>query len=111
MKIIHFQEISPQKVETEGARDVTIRWLITQNDGAPRFAMRLFELKPGGHSPLHTHDFEHEVFIIEGEGTVWKEGQETAIREGTAIFVAPGEKHQFKNTGKSRMRFLCMVPV
>ena len=111
MKVAHFTDIEAKEVEMEGAGDVTIRWLISAKDGAPNFAMRLFEVAPGGHSPLHDHEGEHEVFIVKGEGAVWREGEEVPFKAGTAIFVPPGEKHQFRNTGDSVMQFLCMVPI
>ena len=111
MKIVHCKEMDPRPVTMEGAKDVSIRWLIAKEDGAPNFAMRLFEVEPEGHTPLHTHDSEHEVFILEGEGTVWKDGEEMAVSPGTAIFVPPNEKHCFKNSGKGVLRFLCLVPV
>jgi quercetin dioxygenase-like cupin family protein len=41
--------------------------------GAPNFVMRLFEIDPDGYSPFHTHAWEHEVFVLEGEGTVLTE--------------------------------------
>ena len=110
MKVIHYQEMEPAGVETEGAQGVSIRWLISKTDGAPHFAMRLFEVEPGGHSPLHTHESEHEVFIIKGEGSVWQEGRELPIKSGSAIYVPSGEKHQFRNTGGYVMQFICMVP-
>ena len=28
--------------------------MITEKDGAPNFAMRLFEIEPSGHTPKHT---------------------------------------------------------
>lgn len=111
MKILNYQDIEPSPVNMEGAKDVTIRWLISKEDGAPLFAMRLFIIKPGGHTPLHTHDNEHEVFILEGEGTVWKEGEDVPFTQGTAVFVPPGEKHRFRNTGTGDLRFICMVPI
>ena len=104
-------EMKADPVTTEGAKGVTIRWLIAQEDGAPNFAMRLFEVAPGGTTPLHTHDSEHEVFILDGEGDVWREGKEVRVGPGTAIFVPSGEKHCFMNNGKGVLRFLCMVPV
>jgi len=111
MKVMHYRDIDPQKVEMEGVKGATIRWLIADKDGAPNFAMRLFEVEPGGHSPLHSHEGEHEVFILKGDGTVWKEGKEVPFTAGTAIFVPPNEKHQFINKGAGVMQFLCMIPV
>jgi quercetin dioxygenase-like cupin family protein len=94
----------------EGSSKVKVRWLITKEIGAPNFAMRLFEVEPKGHSPLHTHDWEHEVFILEGEGVVVSEGGEKRFKSGDVVFVEPDEKHQFKNTGKRVLRFICVVP-
>lgn len=94
----------------EGSSKLKVRWLITEEMGAPNFAMRLFEMEPKGNSPLHSHPWEHEVFILEGEGHVVSEGKETRFRAGNAIFIPPNEKHQFKNTGGKTVKFLCLVP-
>ena len=111
MKVLDYRDMDPTPVEMEGACGANVRWLIAKDDGAPTFAMRLFELEPGGTTPLHTHDNEHEVFVLGGTGTVWRNGEDILIAAGTAIFVPPGEKHCFKNTGDEVMRFLCMVPL
>jgi quercetin dioxygenase-like cupin family protein len=94
----------------EGASNLRIRWLITKNTGADNFAMRLFEMAPGGFSPLHEHPWEHEVYILEGEGVAVGMDGEKEFREGTVVFVPAGERHQFRNTGQGPVRFLCMIP-
>ena len=106
----NYKDINQDKVEMDGAQGVKIRWLIAKDEGAPNFAMREFDVEPGGHSPYHSHDWEHEVFVLEGEGAVVTESGETPISPGSVIYVKPGEMHNFKNTGQSPMRFLCMVP-
>ncbi len=111
MKITHYTEIEASSVQEEGAQGVTIRWLISEVDGAPNFAMRLFEVEPGGKTPLHVHSWEHEVFVLNGEGVVWKEGNEVKVRSGTAVYVPPDEKHCFKNTGTEKLKFLCFIPI
>lgn len=111
MKVMHYSEIQTEPVTHEDAENTTIRWLIGKDDGADKFAMRLFELGPGGRTPLHAHEWEHEVFILDGEGSVWKEGKNVSIKPGTAIFVPGGEKHCFKNTGEAILKFLCLIPI
>jgi len=111
MKIEDYKNIEARPVNMEGAKEVKIRWLISQKDGAPNFAMRLFEVGPGGYSPLHTHNWEHEVFILEGEGVATDGEKETRIKSGTMVYVAPEEKHQFKNTGSGTLKFLCLIPI
>ena len=94
-----------------GAKDVGIRVLISKADGAQNFAMRMFEVQPGGHTPLHTHSNEHEVFILEGRGLLVYKGGEYRFESGHVIFVEPDSEHQFKNTGNTVLKFLCLIPI
>lgn len=109
MKHIHYTDVEPEEVR-EGCKDVNIRWLITKDDGAENFAMRLFEVGPGGHTPFHTHDYEHEVFIISGEGAIKIEGRVEILKKGDALFVPPDVEHQFLSSAESSLRFLCLIP-
>jgi len=111
MKIVDYKEVKAEAVDFEEAKDVKVRWLISDKDKAPNFVMRLFEVDPGGYSPLHTHNWEHEVFILEGEGVATDGENETQIISGTVVYVAPDEKHQFKNTGSDTLKFLCLIPI
>jgi quercetin dioxygenase-like cupin family protein len=110
MKIEKSSNIKKSPVAIDGAKDTQIRVLISKQDGAENFAMRLFELKPGGHTPLHTHPHEHEVFIVTGGGTLVCKGQEYPFGEEDVVFIPGGEEHQFKNTGDSLLKFLCLIP-
>lgn len=110
LKIMRAEEVTPAPVVHEGVEGVTIRWLISRDDGAPNFAMRLFEVAPGGHSPLHEHQWEHEVYIVEGRGELDWEGESRPFAGGDFIFVAPGREHRFRNTGPGPLKFLCLVP-
>ena len=72
--------------------------------------MRQFEVAAGGHTPKHSHPYEHEVFVLEGNGVVLEDNVEHPLETGDVIFVKPNEIHQFRNTGDRPMKFLCMVP-
>jgi quercetin dioxygenase-like cupin family protein len=110
MKIEKSSNIKKSPVTVDGAKDAQIRVLISKPDGAENFAMRLFELKPGGYTPLHTHPHEHEVFIVDGSGTLVCNGQEYPLSAEDCIFIPGGEEHQFKNTADSTLKFLCLIP-
>jgi len=105
-----YKEVVQDDVEAEGAAGVKIRWIITKEDGAPNFAMREFELAPGGHTPYHAHGWEHEVFVLAGEGVAVGDAEEFPLEPGTVVLVPPNEKHNFQNTGAEVLRFLCVVP-
>lgn len=110
MKVGHYQETKQQPVEMEGSSGCQVRWLVGSSDGAPNFAMRQFEVGVGGYTPKHHHPYEHEVYVLEGEGVVLEGDTQHAIKAGDVIFVAPDDVHQFRNTGQSALKFLCMVP-
>lgn len=109
MRHINFEDVKAEICE-EGAKDTKIRWLITKKDGAENFAMRLFEIEPSGYTPWHRHDWEHEVFILGGKGIAKTDEGEETFKKGDAFFIPPMEWHQFKNTGKEMLRFLCLIP-
>jgi len=110
MKIEKSSNIAKSPVQEQGAKGVEIRWLISKEDGAENFAMRMFELQPGGHTPLHVHAHEHEVFVIEGQGVFVYEGKEHQFSAEYVIFVPGSKEHQFRNTGNSILRLLCLIP-
>jgi len=110
MKIEKSNNVAIKPVEMEGAKNVGIRWLISKEDGAENFAMRMFELAPGGHTPLHTHPQEHEVFVLEGEGALIFEGKQHPLGAEDVVFVPSNREHRFMNTGESIMRMLCIIP-
>ncbi len=111
MKVMNYTEIGSEEVAEEDARRVTVRWLIDENDGAPNFAMRLFEVAPGGYTPRHAHPWEHEVFVVGGRGSVYRDGEYVDVKRGDVVFVPPNEDHQFKNDGDSTLSFLCLIPI
>ena len=103
-----------QDVEAESIPDLpgaTIRWVISDAQGAPNFALRVIELQPGASSPHHAHDWEHEMFILSGHGAVWKEGSEVPIREGDALLIPPDEEHEIINRSDDLLRFICLIPL
>jgi len=87
------------------------RVLIGPKQGALNFVLRLFELSPGKASSYHRHDWEHEVFVLSGEGVVTSEAGTTPLRANDAIYVAPNEMHSFANAGQDNFRFICVVPL
>jgi quercetin dioxygenase-like cupin family protein len=111
MKVAKSINVAKKPVNVEGAKGVGIRVLISKDDGAPTFAMRMFEIEPGGNTPLHRHPHEHEVFIVEGAGVFVHEGQNHPISMEDVIFVPGNDLHSFKNTSDSTLRFLCLVPL
>jgi quercetin dioxygenase-like cupin family protein len=106
-KVVHFDQVVNEDTDAAG---VKIRWLIKKEDSAPNFAMRYFEIEPGAKSLHHSHNWEHEVFVLDGQCNVFCDGQERTVGEGYAVYIPPNAIHHFENVGESKLRFLCLVP-
>lgn len=110
MKVQASQQVELQPVNMEGASGCKVRWLLGEREGAPTFAMRQFEVEPGGYTPRHQHDYEHEIYVLDGEGVVVHGNTEHPLRPGDVVLVAPNDVHQFRNTGEKPLKFLCLIP-
>lgn len=107
MILRHASEIEPQAVR-EG---ISIRWLLTEKDGAPNFAMRVIELQPGVEFAPHHHPFEHEIYVLEGAGVLLSDAGEVGMMApGKFLLVPPDEPHGYRNCGAGPLRFICVIP-
>ena len=107
MKVCKYPDIKA----VEELPGVTKRDVITANDGAPTFCMRVFEVQPGSSSPSHSHAWEHEIFVFSGRGVVSSEEGETPITKDSVIFIAPNEYHCITNNSDEPLRFICLIPI
>jgi len=110
-KVVHYLDVEAEEVKVEGAKNTRIRWLISDKDGAPNFAMRMFEVDINGCTPLHNHPWEHEIFILNGEAKVKIGDKEYMVKSGYALFIPPNIEHTIINIGNSTLRFLCFIPI
>src|SRR4030042_6851515 len=108
MIIKNYQAVKAEPVTDAGAEKANVRWVIAEKDGAKKFFMRVFEIKPGGYTPLHHHPWEHEMFVCEGKGCVVNAGKEVSLTQGSVVFIQSNEEHQIKNTSQEALRFICL---
>ena len=100
-----------ESLDMEGVQGVSMRVMVGRDDGAPNFAMRHFVLAPGGFTPRHSHDYEHQVVVLSGNGEAFDAGEIRTIGAGDVILVEPDMEHQFMNNSDKPMEFLCLVPL
>ncbi len=110
MKNIHYTTVLPTQFDNEAANGVAGRVVIGKADGAANFCMRIFEITTGGHTPKHTHDWEHEIFFHAGEGEAYGDSKWQKVTPGTVLFVPPHKEHQIRNTGSEPLVFACLIP-
>lgn len=109
--IRNINSVPTSPVQMAGVNGAEMAIMVGREHGAPNFALRHFRVSPGGNTPRHSHDYEHEVFIVDGGGTVLLNGAEQPVKSGDVIYVPANQEHQFKADGSAGLRFLCLVPV
>ncbi|MGH9143695.1 MAG: cupin domain-containing protein [Vicinamibacterales bacterium] len=107
MLVKRYDEVAPTTYDG-GRSGVTMREMITPADGAPTFAMRVFDLAPGATTPYHHHAWEHEVFIVSGRGVVKSEQGDRPFAAGDTILIAGNEPHCF--VAADAVQFVCVIP-
>ena len=80
-------------------------------DGGHPFDVSIEVLAPGETCcPYHAHAAQWEFFyILEGEGTVRRDGDRFTVGPGDAILHPPGEAHQIRNTGTGDLRYMIVA--
>jgi len=112
MYVVNYEEREEQPVEFAGSQNTFVRWLVGRNTGAKTYAMRHFDIKPGGIIPLHTHDEEHEIFVLEGEAKVLGGDEGTVAKKDDVVYVPSNLPHGYDNSeGKTSFRFICVIPL
>ena len=106
----NINNVKKEKVEMEGAEKTWIQWLITKKQGAENYAMRLFTIEVNGKIPRHQHPWEHEIFVLEGNGIIGCFDEEKEVKEGDFLYIEPDVPHWYKNNGNKPWKFLCIIP-
>ncbi len=110
MLVKKLNEVAKEKVNIDGAVGALKQLVIGSADGAPAFSFRVFTVEPGGHTPRHSHPFEHLNYVLSGNGElVDPDGIGIAVTAGDFAIILPDELHQFRNSGNDDFVFICAV--
>ena len=106
------KDLVEEKVKRDPGEYRGVRYypaLTARKDDAPNFSMRLYEIDAGGNTSRHKHSYEHEVYVIEGDGILVSEDKEVKMEKGDFILIPQFEYHQIK-PGNNGISFICVVP-
>src|SRR6218665_4047143 len=89
--------------------DETRAWIIARplSGFAETFAQYIMEVKPGGGSVRPEPDARASaaIFVVEGEGTIIRDGQDHPLRPGSFAYLPAGAKWAFRNESAAPIRF------
>jgi putative monooxygenase len=84
--------------------------LVTYETGAERISSGVTRFEPGASIPLHYHNVEEQVTIIEGDAVAIIDGQRHGLRAYDTTFVPAGVPHHFMNESDTPMAILYIYP-
>lgn len=87
-----------------------LRWVVTNdNTNAQHCTMCVIQVQPGQTvKPAHSHpNGEEVIYIVEGSGRVWIEGEIEPVKAGCAVLFPQGKIHMLQNSGDTVMKVAC----
>jgi quercetin dioxygenase-like cupin family protein len=88
------------------ARGVLTQPLVMADRGSTSLTMGISTFEPGAVIPLHSHNVEEAITILEGEAVAIVDGKEYVVRPYDTTFAPPGIEHHFRNDSERPMKFL-----
>lgn len=93
----------------EGDGSVTRRRFFSEETKLP-VKIEVWELPPGASEGSHIHEGEDTLeefyYFIEGEGVMWMDDEEFAVRAGDAVMAPPGVDHGFRCVGDDTLKLV-----
>jgi HTH-type transcriptional regulator, repressor for puuD len=87
-----------------GAGVVTLPYVGRWNAEGNRVTTGITVFAPGTAIPLHTHNVEESVLVLEGEAAAVVGQDSFELEAGDATWVPAGVPHRFANRGQGPMR-------
>ena len=88
------------------------RWDITRpGDGTTSSSMSYFEVGPGAGAPLHAHEADELITILDGRLEVRLGEKVHQVGSGHTLVIPPHAPHGFTSVGPEDARILAYFPV
>ena len=101
--IFEFGRIAPID---RGGGISTVPLVTSASTEQPGFTSGMSVYPPGTGAPLHHHNCDEQVTLLEGLAEVEVDGVTTPLRPYDSTYIPAGREHAFRNRGESPMRIL-----
>lgn len=79
--------------------------MVTPDAGATSIINGFTDIPPGGGIPLHFHNCEESVLVVDGSAIVEIDGEAHNVAATDVVWIAAGVPHRFRNpSGTDRLR-------
>lgn len=103
VSIIKTENITPLE---RGSGIVTIPLVTHQSVENPVFTTGISTYPKGQGAPLHSHNCDEQVTLLEGRGEVEVDGKVTPLKPLDSTYIPGNHQHAFRNTGEEPMKIL-----
>ncbi|HXH95967.1 MAG TPA: cupin domain-containing protein [Gaiellaceae bacterium] len=93
-----------------GGGVTTIPLITHRSDDTALITTGISTYPVGGGAPLHVHNCDEQVTLLEGRGEVEIDGAATPLVPYDSTYIQAGVPHLFRNTGDEPMRILWIYP-
>jgi quercetin dioxygenase-like cupin family protein len=81
-----------------------------ENSGSKQIDFRISRYAPNAYVQEHAHRIQEQVYyVLEGEGLLTLRREKHLMRAHDYVYVPPGVRHSFTNTGTSGLVFLVVT--
>lgn len=81
-----------------------------ENSGSERIDFRISRYAPAAYVAEHVHKIQEQIYyVLEGEGILTLDDDSHLMRAHDYVYVPPGVRHSFTNTGLAGLVFLVIT--
>ena len=101
-----FIDIDKAPKVMRGGGIVTRPLIVNHNTPGAKFTTGMTRFPPGEGAPMHTHNCDEQVTILEGTRIYEVDGVVTELKKHDTTYIPAGRPHRFHNTGDKPMVIL-----
>ena len=101
-----FIDIDKAPKVTRGGGIITRPLIVKHNTPDAKFTTGMTRFPPDQGAPMHSHNCDEQVTVVEGTGIYEVDGVVTELKQHDTTYIPAGRAHRFHNTGDQPMAIL-----
>lgn len=101
--------VTPDRVEEHRLPGLSHRTVAGPLQGLSTLEVWVQTVAPGAATPVHRHDCEEAIVILEGRGVLVLDGREEAFAAGATLVIPRDAVHQVRCTGEGPLRLVAAL--